>query len=171
MASKHEYRFYCETDGWQTIIVGPFASAPNPVECPINAAHTVRADSLTMRVLADQDYQYERTEIMVTDGKKPFVEAKSSSYKLFRRFAFGGTDNISVTAIKILSRLKSGTDYAVRVTDTSGAVIAEVTGVSSSSIAEVDLGAIANLPAGPADLELQAKATGKAELYALRIEH
>jgi len=88
---------------------------------------------------------------------------KTSIYETMTAFKYDGTNAMgAINYIEIIGRKDSSiTSYSVRITShTSGLVIAEKTGITTSECSVIDLGPISNIPAKPEIFELQMKRTG-----------
>ena len=93
-------------------------------------------------------------------GGDPALSAKTASYETLVPFIFGGTTRYgsSPTKIYLLAWCDSGMTFDLKVQDVTNAqTIGEVTGLSNTAAAIVDLGTLSNLPAGQAIFELQFK--------------
>lgn len=136
------------------------------LEDKIVAGHGIKLDTLTPA--GDED-------LKITSGKalavsfaasvQSFVEATASSWAVLAIIVFPGTTQMqaSVSAVKIVAWSSGGAGKPVdfRIYDaTNDQVIATLTGVKNAVGALLDMGAISNVPASPAQWELQGMYSG-----------
>lgn len=92
--------------------------------------------------------------VSFTDLNNAFVQTDEAVYTEVAKFNYPGTSNAGIhTVIEANVYNDGGTDVDIRIVDiTNGsAVIAELTGITSSSTDNVeDLGTVSNLPTAPA---------------------
>ena len=109
------------------------------------------------------------------------LKVDDTTYKTKGRFVFqGSTVTGTPTLIKIIAEVSSGSTGSVRLFDaTNSLVIAEKTGISSTTPSIVDMGTISNVPTGEAIFEIQLRnSLGEVDdddefdtkLYSLRID-
>ncbi len=95
---------------------------------------------------------------------KDSVESSSATYILMGKpFIYEGTNDVNaITVVKAITRVTAG-DYDFRLQDvTNSLTICEITGLSNTTNAIIDFGAISNLPTDDAMFEIQSLSQGGA---------
>lgn len=101
----------------------------------------------------------------IEDNNTPYVDDNNSSYVVKGHIQFPGTDAMGIpSSVKLTAWMSaSGGVGAYRIYDfENSAVIAEVTGVTNTTKATVDMGSLSNLTTDAALWEVQIKKTSGA---------
>jgi len=109
-----------------------------------------------------------QTVAFATDSQPNISKSLPNSYGAVSTFEFKGSNIVGVPSkIKVLESASSAVStHDIRIYDiTNAQVIAEITGLTNMSFQLTDLGAISNIPTGPAIWELQAQRNGGGSLF------
>jgi len=106
---------------------------------------TVGADSVES--VARVGFLPVKTYTWFQDSTKPYIEFKGLIYTVQDRIRFAGTNKRTPSSIKIIAEVDAGTTANFRIRNAAAQVVVELTGISNSAWAILDVGSIANLNA------------------------